>query len=294
MRCNNRRAPKHNTATDMPMPIPAVSVLITGASSGIGAALAEVYAKPNAALWLTGRNAARLEAVASLCRAHGAEVATRAIDVTDREAMAAWVAECDSARPLDLLIANAGISAGTGGVPKEHGIESPRQAQRIFAVNVDGVFNTVEPAVPLMRRHTPRPDIPANAARGQIAIVSSLAGFRGFPGAPAYSASKAAVKAWGEALTPLLAADGIGVSVVCPGFITTAMTARNDFRMPFLMSADEAAMRMREGLARGRGRIAFPWPMHMAAWLLAALPPTWSDRLLAKAPGKASFEDGGR
>ncbi len=276
------------------MPIPATSILITGASSGIGAALAEAYAKPGVLLSLTGRNAARLEAVASLCRAHGAAVATRALDVTDRATMAAWIAECDAARPLDLVVANAGISAGTGGIPKEHGIEAPQQAQRIFAVNVDGVFNTVEPAVPLMRRHAPRPDVPAHAARGQIAIVSSLAGFRGFPGAPAYSASKAAVKAWGEALTPLLAPDGIAVSVVCPGFVTTAMTARNDFRMPFLMSVEAAAARIRDGLARGRPRIAFPWPMHMAAWLLAALPPAWSDRLLAKAPAKVSFEDGGR
>jgi short-subunit dehydrogenase len=145
-----------------------------------------------------------------------------------------------------------------------------------------------------MRRHAPRPDVSAGAARGQIAIVSSLAGFRGFPGAPAYSASKAAVKAWGEALAPLLAPDGIAVSVVCPGFVATAMTARNDFRMPFLMSSEAAAARIRDGLSRGKPRVAFPWPMYAAAWFLAALPPALSDRLLANAPGKASFEDGGR
>jgi short-subunit dehydrogenase len=274
------------------MPIPAASILITGASSGIGAALAEAYAKPRVSLWLAGRNITRLEVIASRCRAHGADVATRTVDVVDRDAMARWVAECDAASPLDLVVANAGISAGTGGVPKDGGVEAPHQAQHIFTVNVDGVFNTVEPAVPLMRLHMPRPGVPAHAARGQIAIVSSLAGFRGFPGAPAYSASKAAVKAWGEALVPALAADGIAVSVVCPGFITTPMTARNDFRMPFLMSAEEAAMRMRDGLARGRTRIAFPWPMHLAAWFLAALPPSWGDWLLARSPGKTPFADG--
>jgi NAD(P)-dependent dehydrogenase (short-subunit alcohol dehydrogenase family) len=204
--------------------------------------------------------------------------------------MADWIATCDAARPLDLVIANAGISAGTGGGAKDHGIEAPEQAQRIFAVNVDGVFNTVEPVVALMRKREPRPGITA-AARGQIAIVSSLAGFRGFPGAPAYSASKAAVKAWGEALGPLLAPDGIAVSVVCPGFVTTAMTARNDFPMPFLMPAEAAAVRIRDGLARGRARIAFPWPMHAAAWLLMALPPVLSDRLLARMPGKGALED---
>lgn len=276
------------------MAIPAASILITGASSGIGAALAETYAKPGVSLWLTGRNATRLEAVASLCRAHGADVATRALDVTDRAALAHWIAACDGARPLDLVVANAGISAGTGGIPKEHGIEAPQQAQRIFAVNVDGVLNTVEPAVPLMRGHAPRSGVAAHAARGQIAIVSSLAGFRGFPGAPAYSASKAAVKAWGEALAPLLAPDGIAVSVVCPGFVTTTMTAHNDFRMPFLMPVEAAAARIRDGLARGKPRVAFPWPMYAAAWLLATLPPTWTDRFLAGTPGKASFEDGGR
>lgn len=273
------------------MIIPADSILITGASSGIGAALAETYAKPGVSLWLTGRNTSRLDAVASHCRARGANVSTRELDVVDRSTMAAWIADCDRMRPLDLVIANAGISAGTGGVAKDDGIEVPGQAQRIFAVNVDGVFNTVEPAIPLMRRHPPRPGVRSNAARGQIAIVSSLAGFRGFPGAPAYSASKAAVKAWGEALAPILAADGIHVSVVCPGFITTPMTERNGFRMPFLMPADTAAQRIRDGLARGRVRIAFPWPMYAAAWFLGALPPAAGNRILAGSPGKASFHD---
>ena len=276
------------------MTIPADSILITGASSGIGAALAEIYAKPGVALWLSGRNASRLAAIASTCSACGASVSTRVLDVVERDAMAAWIADCDKTRPLDLVIANAGISAGTGGVEKDGGIELPGQAQRIFAVNVDGVFNTVEPAIPLMRRHTQRRGVVAKAARGQIAIVSSLAGFRGFPGAPAYSASKAAVKAWGEALGPILAADGIHVSVVCPGFITTPMTDRNAFPMPFLMPADKAARRIQNGLARGRARIAFPWPMYATAWLLGALPPALGNKILTGSPGKASFHDEAR
>jgi short-subunit dehydrogenase len=274
------------------MVIPANSILITGASSGYGAALAEVYAQPGVALWLGGRDESRLAAVASLCRARGAEVATQRLDVTERAAMSQWVEECHRAQPLDLVIANAGISAGTGGVPKDGGIEAPHQAQRIFAVNVDGVLNTVEPAIPLMRRRDPRPSVAARAARGQIAIVSSLAGFRGFPGAPAYSASKAAIKAWGEALAPLLAKEGVAMSVICPGFVVTPMTARNDFPMPFMMTADAAARRTRAGLDRARRRIAFPWPMYAAAWLLAALPPALADRLLSGTPGKAPFNEG--
>jgi short-subunit dehydrogenase len=271
------------------MNIPTDSILITGASSGIGAALAETYAKSGTSLWLTGRNPSRLETVASACRARGADVEARALDIVDREAVAKWIAECDHIRPLDLIIANAGISAGTGSVAKDGGIEMPGQAQRIFAVNVDGVFNTVEPAIPLMRHHPQRQGVPAKAARGQIAIVSSLAGFRGFPGAPAYSASKAAVKTWGEALGPILAAEGIHVSVVCPGFITTPMTERNAFPMPFLMPADKAAHRIQAGLAKGSVRIAFPWPMYAAAWLLGALPPWLGNRIIARSPGKASF-----
>lgn len=273
------------------MAIPADSILITGASSGLGAALAEAYATPGVSLWLGGRNEMRLAAVASRCRARGADVAVRSLDVTDRETMAGWIAACDRTRPLDLVIANAGISAGTGGIPKERGVEAPMQAQRIFAVNVDGVFNTVEPAVPLLRRRMPRAGVPVRATRGQIAIVSSLAGLRGFPGAPAYSASKAAVKAWGEALSPLLAADGIAVSVVCPGFVATPMTAKNDFRMPFLMTAEAAAERIRRGLLRGRPRIAFPWPMYAAVRLLNALPASLADRMLRATPGKAAFDE---
>jgi short-subunit dehydrogenase len=276
------------------MTIPANSILITGASSGLGAALAEAYAKAGNALWLAGRDEGRLEAVAAICRASGAAVATRALDVTDRDAMAGWIAECDRARPLDLVVANAGISAGTGGIRKEDGIEAPNQAQRIFAINVNGVFNTVEPAVQRLRAHASRADVPPDSCRGQIAIVSSLAGFHGFPGAPAYSASKAAVKAWGEAITPLLAKDGIAVSVVCPGFVATPMTANNDFHMPFLMSAEAAAVRVRRGLARGRCRIAFPWPMYAGVWLLNALPAPLANRILSGTPRKGGFAGSAR
>lgn len=159
------------------------SVLVTGASSGIGAALALEYAAPGVRLALCGRNAARLEEIAEGCRAKGAAVDARVLSVTDAGALAAWVAEADAAAPLDLVIANAGISAGTG-----DGAETAEQTRAIFAVNVDGVLNTVLPAIAPMR-----------ARRcGQFAIIASVAGFRGLPSAPAYCASKAAVKAWGK------------------------------------------------------------------------------------------------
>ena len=106
--------------------------------------------------------------------------------------------------------------------------------------------------------------------RGQIAIVSSLAGYRGFPGAPAYSASKAAVKAWGEGLRGQLHRDGIEVSVICPGYVTTRMTAGNKFPMPMLMTAERAAGIIRRGLERNRGLIAFPLLMHWIAWMIGS------------------------
>ncbi|MBI5164014.1 MAG: SDR family NAD(P)-dependent oxidoreductase [Magnetospirillum sp.] len=248
------------------------SILITGASSGLGAALARAYAAPGVALFLSGRNAVRLEAEAEACRSRGATVAARVLDVADRAGMAAWVAACDAVRPLDLVIANAGISAGTGGHD-----EPAAQARAIFAVNVDGTMNTVLPALDGMR---PR-------RRGQVALMSSLASFRGFPGAPAYCASKAAVRVWGEGLRGWLAGEGIAVSVICPGFVVTGMTAANTFSMPLLMSAERAAAIIVAGLAANRGRIAFPWPLAVLAWAAAALPAALMDALGRWLPAKS-------
>lgn len=247
------------------------AILITGASSGLGEALALHYAEHSATLFLSGRDGARLEAVAAACRAKGGRVHTRVLDVTDRDGMAAWIAECDGLRALDLVIANAGISGGTGA-----GGEEESQTRELFAVNIDGVVNTVWPAIAAMR---PR-------KRGQIALMASLAGFRGMPGAPAYGASKAAVRVWGEGLRGWLAGDGIGVSVICPGFVESRMTAANSFPMPFLMDAPKAARIMAEGLARNRGRIAFPWPMLAVTWLVAALPDAAADWIARQLPAK--------
>ena len=247
------------------------SILITGASSGLGAGLARTFAVPGATLHLSGRDQTRLDEVAKQCRAKGAEIHTAMLDVTDRDATANWVQTSDSLRPLDMVIANAGISAGTGG-----GGETAEQTRTIFAVNVDGVFNTVMPAIPLMQSRN----------RGQIGIMSSLASFRGFPGAPAYCASKAAIRVWGEGLRGELAPSGIGVSVICPGFVETPMTAVNNFPMPFLMDVERASAIMARGLTENRGRIAFPWPMHLMARMAGCLPSRIMDRIAAGMPKK--------
>ncbi|MBP2227213.1 short-subunit dehydrogenase [Azospirillum agricola] len=247
------------------------SIVITGASSGIGAALADLYAAPGMALALTGRDPARLEEVAERCRRAGASVTAGLVDAADREAMASWLTAVDAATPVDLVIANAGISAGTGG-----GVESEAQARRILSVNIDGVLNSIHPLLPAMRARR----------RGQIALMASQAGFRGLPGAPAYCASKAAVRVYGEALRGDLAAEGIGVSVICPGFVKSRMTAVNRFPMPFLVETDAAARTIKRGLERNAARIGFPWPMAAAVWLLALLPPGWTDAALTRAPKK--------
>jgi NADP-dependent 3-hydroxy acid dehydrogenase YdfG len=246
-------------------------VLITGASSGLGAALAETYAARGVRLSLGGRNAERLETVAERCRKAGAVAAPHVLDVDDRAPVADWIAGAEAAAPLDLVIANAGVSAGTGS-----GGESDEQARAIFATNLAGALNTLQPAIAAMQ---PR-------RRGQLAVISSLAAFRGFPGAPAYCGSKAAVRVWAESMRPHLAAQGLGITVVCPGFVRSRMTAVNAFPMPMLMEADKAAHLIRRRLARDPARISFPAPLAAAVWLLAALPPGWTDRLMRRLPEK--------
>lgn len=248
-------------------------ILITGASSGIGAALALRYSAPGIVLVLSGRNAERLEDVAAACRAKGAVVQDRVIDVQDQSKMAAWIAEADQHYPLDLVIANAGISGGTAGVMHHEPMD---QVRRIFDINLYGVLNTIEPVIPLMIAR----------GRGQVAIVSSLAGFRGWPGAPAYSASKGAVRFYGEALRGTLRHTGVAVNVVCPGFVVSRMTDANQFPMPFLMDTDKAASIIVRGLSKNKGRIAFPWPTHAVSWFMSVLPDWLVQNILIQLPKK--------
>lgn len=254
------------------MPANPRSILITGASSGLGAALARAYAAPGRLVAISGRDAARLEETARTCREAGAEVDARVLDVTDREAMRGWIAEVDARRPLDLVIANAGISGGTADDPAE----DDARVRELFAVNVGGVVNTVMPTLAAMRRQ----------GHGQLVLVSSLAGYRGQSGAPAYSAAKCAVKAWGEALRGAHAAEGISVSVICPGFVTSRISDANEFPMPFLMSAERAAGLIKRRLAREPAVIAFPLPMVLVTWLISTLPAGLAIRLLAMTPRK--------
>lgn len=245
----------------------AAHVLITGASSGIGAALAEAYAAPGARLALFGRDEARLRRVAEACMARGARVAVILAEVTDPEVMREAVLMVDDAHPLDLVIANAGVS---GAVLGEGG------AAEIFEVNVMGVLHTVEPLLPRL----------VARGRGRVALMSSLASFVNRPGTAAYCASKAAVRIWGEGLAARLGPHGVGVSVICPGFIDTPLTRKNRFPMPMLMDVGQGARIIRRGLDAGHARIAFPWPVYLGARVAGLFPAGFLQRLTARWPGK--------
>lgn len=255
------------------------SILITGASSGLGAALAEAFAAPGAVLHLSGRDALRLAATADRCRALGAEVRETLADVRDGAGLRRWIEAADDRDPLDLVIANAAVG-GAATLGAEADQASP-EARAIFDVNLFGMLNTVQPVLPRFRAR----------GRGQIALVASTSAWRGLPDAPAYSAAKAAVKVYGEALRVQLAPAGVRVSVVLPGVVETPMSASLPVRLPFTVSAPEAARRIRAGLARDRGRIAFSTPIAMIFWCLAAMPASWSDRILARLRLRAPQED---
>jgi short-subunit dehydrogenase len=242
------------------------NIVITGASSGIGEALALDYAAPGITLALTGRNAERLAKVAEACRSRGATVRADAVDATDRAAMAAWLTAFDDAHPVDLVIANAGISISQN----DPRLEAFDAARRTLSVNIDGVLNTVEPLVGrLVARRA-----------GQIGLVSSLAGFFGRPYSASYNASKAALRVWGESIRFPLAKDNVGVSVVCPGFVTSRMSDTLAGPKPFLLSAARASQIIRRGLAHDRPRIAFPLGLVAGVWFTSLLPARWGARLV--------------
>ena len=247
------------------------SILITGASSGIGEALAENLAGPGIFLALCARNDERLQGVAERCRAQGAQVIDQVIDVTDQSAIKAWIEDIDEAHPLDLLIANAGVSPGTSGEA-----DTASQSRRMMETNVGGGFNTVEPIITKM----------VARQSGTIGLVSSLAGFRGLPSAPGYGASKAWVRSYGEGLRGRLYPDDISVSVICPGFVASRITDQNNFKMPMFMTAPRAARIILKGLANGKARIAFPMPMYALVWILTFLPLWLTDGILRRLPKK--------
>ncbi|MEM7527882.1 MAG: SDR family NAD(P)-dependent oxidoreductase [Pseudomonadota bacterium] len=241
------------------------SLVLTGASGGIGRALASELASNRVTMLLIGRDLHRLEATAKAARSKGASVQVAACDVTDTAAMARLLDEADKRAPVDLVIAAAGQSAGTatdGDRP-----EAPGTLHRIIDVNVFGAANAVEPLLAPMRAR----------GGGRIVLIGSLAAHRPLPDMPAYSASKAALRAWGTALRGALAQHGVGVTIVSPGFVTSPMSARHLGARPFEVSAEDAARRIVRGVVRGDALVTFPAGLAALAWLGSRLPPRLSD-----------------
>lgn len=248
------------------------NILITGASSGIGEALALYYAaqKETENLFICGRNEKRLMDVKKRCEALGhARITTKIIDTSDKLAMKEWIEEAERTAYLNLVFANAGVSTIE---------ETPENIYNTFNINVFGVLNTITPAIELYKKRQDKDKI--------IAITSSIAGYHGLPTCPSYSASKACLKAYGEALRTQLLPYNIQVNTICPGFVRSRITDKNTCPMPFFMEAQPAAELIAKRIQKNVGLIAFPWPMRLASWLISILPNVLSDFIYKHLPQK--------
>ncbi len=242
-------------------------ILITGATGSIGAALANLYAGPGIELLLHGRDPQRLEAVARSCRDRGAQVCTHGLDLRDVGAIVRWMDELQREAEIDLLIINAGVNTSIGA---DGQAEPWDEVESLLDVNLKATMALVHAVLPGMRRRR----------KGQIALVSSLAGYFGLPVTPAYCASKAGIKAYGEALRGWLAPEGIRVNVIMPGYVQSPMCDAMPGPKPFLWPPERAARVIRRGLERDRARISFPFPLNLGTWFLAVLPAGVSVRIL--------------
>jgi short-subunit dehydrogenase len=249
-------------------------VVITGASDGIGAALARHYAARGATLGLVARREDLLQSLAAALAVPGVtQVVTYALDVRDGAGLAAAASDFIARfGPPDVVIANAGVSAGnlTGCA------DDVETCQWIFDVNVIGMVKTFQPFLEPMRA----------SRRGVLVGIASVAGIRGLPGSGAYCASKAAAIAYLESLRVEMRGTGVSVVTLCPGYVRTAMTARNPYAMPFLLEAEDAARRLVRAIDQRRAYAVVPWQMGLVARLLRVLPRGVFDRAFANVKRK--------
>ena len=245
-------------------------VVITGASSGIGRALAAEYAQRGAVLGLIARRAELLRELASVLKA---PTVLYPIDVRDAAGLARSAEDFRTKfGNVDVVIANAGVSAGTS--TEDSGDRAV--FQEILDVNVMGMVNTFAAFLPAMRA----------AGGGTLVGIASVAGFRGIPGSGAYSASKAAAATYLESLRVELRGSGISVVTISPGYVATPLTEHNPYRMPFILPANVAARRMADAIARRKRHVVIPWQMGIVGGILKIVPRALYDRIFARAPRK--------
>ena len=250
--------------------MPPLRVILTGASSGLGAALARHYAAAGATLGLIARRQPELERLRATfpvpCEIYP-------LDVRDEAAIAAAARDFTGKHGCpDTVIANAGVSVGT----LTEFEDDRRVFQDVVDINLIGMVNTFQPFLAAMRER----------GSGTLAGIASVAGYRGLPGGAAYSASKAAAITYLEGLRVELRAGGVKVVTVCPGYVATPMTENNPYPMPFRMSAEKAAAKIASIIASGKSFSVIPWQMAVVARVMHVLPNWLYDRLVARAPRK--------
>ena len=243
------------------------TIIITGAGSGIGAALAEQLAGPGVTLGLIGRELTRLEETAGKCREAGAAVATASIDVRNQDRLAQWLTTFDDNHAIDLVIANAGITFALDG-QRLH--EAEEELANVMQTNFNGVLNTIFPVIERMRIRR----------QGHVAVLSSLAALHGIPAFPAYTASKAALLNYFQGVRGRLTAAGIGLTIICPGYIQTPMTEQLPGVKLFVVPVAKAASIIKRGLERRKPQIIFPALLRAGLWLINIMPVSLSTYLL--------------
>ena len=247
-----------------------MNIIITGASSGIGAALANAYSKEAKNILLIARNLEKLKTLKRKLEQH-CNITIAVCSVTDQEKMITTLNDFDKNNPVDLIFANAGISAGTSG--KGEGIE---QVSNIFATNINGVVNTIYPLLDKLKERK----------KGKIILISSMASFRGLPSAPAYSTSKATVRYLGESLRGFLKPFNIKVITICPAYIKSPMTDTNPFPMPLIYSMEKAIKKIRKAVEKNKPILIFPKIIYYTIMLTNLLPKKISDTIYGKLPKK--------
>lgn len=242
------------------------SVLITGATGALGAALSERYAAPGTTLVLLGRGAAALNSVSDRCRTRGAEVHTYAWDLSNLDGFDEMLLRVLQAHQIQLLVLNAGLTS----TPKPDEHETIETIRTLMNVNLISPMIATHAAVAHLRER----------GGGQIALIGSISAYFGLPITPTYCASKAGLLAWGQAMRGRLSRENIKVNIVLPGFFESRMSAQFRSPKPFMLSAEQAADKIVRGLARDEPCVAFPFIMVWTMKVLAMLPTNWSLRLL--------------